>query len=167
MGPVTLTDIEMLMCRAIGNVKTMSNRSLYVKDNARGAMKQWEVDEYGVFGEYAFCKLNNIFFNPCAGPKSGSCDFVYKGQRFDLKTTPLPNGRLLLMPKENPDVDFYALAIITGNVVTFPGYCKKSELRDEANVTDLGYGKAYALPQSALRKWKVNEASKDNSEGTG
>jgi hypothetical protein len=167
MESVTLTDVEMLTCRAIGNVKTLCNRSLHVKDNARGKMKNWEIDEYGVFGEYAFCKLNNIFFDASAGPRSGTCDFVYMGHRFDMKTTPLASGRLLLMPKENIDVDFYALAIITGNTVTFPGYCKKSELRDEANATDLGYGKVYALPQSALRKWKTNEKGKDNSEGTG
>lgn len=165
MEDVTLNDAEMLMCRMVGNMRTLCNRNFNVKDNARAKIQPWEIDEYGVFGEYAFCKRNNIFFDLSVKPRDGGCDFVYKGYKFDMKTTPLAHGQLLLTPKENNDVDFYALAILTKNVVNFPGYCKKSELRDEANATDLGYGKTYALPQSALRKWKADEKGKDNGEG--
>ena len=56
--------------------------------------------------------------------------------------------------KNNVDVDVYVLAIIDGNTVNFPGYATKKELINPDNVTDLGFGKGYALKQNELRSWK-------------
>jgi hypothetical protein len=79
---------------------------------------------------------------------------MLKGYRVDIKSTRHRQGRLLCTTKVNPDVDIYALAIITDQGVEFPGYATKDQLIQEKNLTDLGYGKGYALTQDKLNRWK-------------
>lgn len=159
MKQVILTNGEMMTCRLIGNMRTMSNRNFKVNDMQMGKQDPWDTDEWGVVGEYAFCKMHNIFFDFSISPRSGSFDCTYKGVRIDIKTTILPRGQLVARAKKNPDVDVFALAILTGNVVSFPGFCKASDLYDEANLTDLKNGKepAYVVPQERLRIWADTE----------
>jgi hypothetical protein len=162
MKKVTLTNGEMMTCRLIGNMRTMSNRGFKVNDMQMGKQDPWDTDEWGVVGEYAFCKMNNIFFDFSVSPRSGSFDCLLKGVRVDIKTTILPNGQLVARSKRNPDVDVFVLAILTGNVVTFPGFCSAENLYQEENLTDLRNGKepAYVMPQSKLRPW-ADEEKKD------
>ena len=164
---ITLTHSELTMCRQIGNIRTLSSRGLYTKDSKVGKQPAWESDEWGVMGEYGFCKLHNIFFDPAPKPYGDEYDFIYHGQRFDMKTTIIPHGQLITTMKKNDKVDFFALAILTGNTITFPGYCKASRFYSDDNIKDLGYGDTYVVPQSQLTEWKDDEESKDNSEGPG
>lgn len=167
MGPVILSDSELATCRMIGNMRALCARSHNVNDTIVNKGSGLDMDEWGVIGEYAFCKLNNIFFDPSVSPRSGSCDFVFHGVQFDMKTTTRQDGQLLATKKRNADIDAFALAILTDNVVTFPGYCLAKDMYKPENIKNLGRGEGYAIPQSNLRKWKGNEKSKDNSERTG
>ena len=164
---ITLTGPELMMCRHLGNVRTLCSRSLHVKDAQMGKQSSWESDEWGVVGEYAFCKLHNIFFDPAPKPYGDESDFIYHGQRFDMKTTILPHGQLIATMKKHEKVDFFALAILTGNTVTFPGHCKASKLYNDTNIKDLGHGNGYVVHQSQLTEWKDDEEGKNNSEGAG
>ena len=164
---ITLSDSEINLCRMLGNMRSLCNRGFDVKGEKRGKMLPWESDEFGAIGEYGFCKLENIFFDASVSPRKGGRDFTFMGRSFDMKTTNVASGRLLVMPDENMDVEYYALAILTGNTLTFPGFTHTSVIRDESRMTDLGYGKVYAMQQSELKQWKNNEESKDNSKGTG
>jgi hypothetical protein len=167
MEPITLADSELATCRMIGNMRAICARSNNVNDTIVNKGSGLEMDEWGVVGEYAFCKLNNIFFDPSISPRSGSYDFVFHGVRFDMKTTTLKDGQLLATMKQNKDVDAFALAILTNNVVTFPGYCLARDMYKPENIKNLGRGEGYAIPQLRLRRWKTNEESKDNSKDQG
>jgi hypothetical protein len=151
---VQLTDLEALSCRLIGNMKTISSRTQNVKDRQMGKQEAYETDEDGMIGEYAFCKHYNIFLDVSLSPRSGSYDCMYKSKRIDIKTTRLPNGRLIATTKKNPDVDIFVLAIVEGNKVTFPGYALASELYNESKLTNLGHGETYTIEQQDLRQWK-------------
>ena len=153
---VQLTDLEIIACRMIGNMRTILNRSTSVKDKQIGKQDIHETDENGTTGEYAFCKSKNILFDISLNPRSGSYDCIYKGKRIDIKTTKYKNGSLVATKKINPDIDVFVLAIFdqTKNEITFPGFALAEDLYQEKNITDLGHGTGYVMQQEDLRKWK-------------
>jgi len=164
MPPITLTKSEIAFCRMLGNMRTMMNREADIKDVQLMGM---DADEIGVIGEYAFCKLNNIFFNPTVQPRSGSYDFVFRGLRFDMKTTARLDGKLLATLKINKDVDVFSLAILDKQTVSFPGSYWARDMYRPENLNDLGHGPTYVIPQSKLLKWKTNEKGENHSKGQG
>ena len=153
---VKLTEDDLNICRLLGNMRTLVARGNKVKDAKMGDISGFDIDEDGVIAEYAFCKHFNIFFDPSAYPRSGSVDCYYKGQKIDIKSTRHKTGRLLATLKKNEDVDVYVLAIISNNEITFPGWAYATELCQESNLKDLGYGNGYAMDQSQLNQWKKN-----------
>lgn len=151
---VNLTQAEIAVCKVLGNLRSIAARSASVKDVQMGSNNPMDIDEDGVIGEYAFCKYWNIFFDPSASPRSGSADCTLDGHRFDIKATRYKTGRLMATLKPNPDVDFYALAIIDGDDVIFPGFVSNAELRQDKNIKNLGHGDGYVMEQSELKQWK-------------
>ena len=154
MFSVTLNGSEMATCRILANLRSLVSRGAGIVDVQMGKNNPLAIDELGLIAEYAFCKHWNIFFDPSTSPKSGTSDCVLGGKRFDIKATHYEDGRLIKTLKQNPDVDCYALAIVQGNVVKFPGYAFSIELCQPKYVTDLGHGMTYAMEQSELRQWK-------------
>lgn len=152
MITVQLSPAEMVVCKMLGNLRTLAARSANVKD--AGLSTSLETDEDGVIAEMAFCKHWNIFFDPEASPRKHSYDCVLKGKRIDIKSTRHKNGRLLATKKINPDIDIFVLAIIEENKVSFVGYATAAQLYDTSNLTDLGHGEGYAIEQKELRQWK-------------
>ena len=76
------------------------------------------------------------------------------GKRYDVKATTYKHGRLLSTLKINNDVDIYVLAIVDHNQVDFVGFATATELRQDENLTDLGHGQNYSLPQDKLRAFR-------------
>ena len=152
MITVQLSPAEMVVCKMLGNLRTLAARSANGKD--AGLSTSLETDEDGVIAEMAFCKHWNIFFDPEASPRKHSYDCVLKGKRIDIKSTRHKNGRLLATKKINPDIDIFVLAIIEENKVSFVGYATAAQLYDTSNLTDLGHGEGYAIEQKELRQWK-------------
>jgi hypothetical protein len=155
MKSITLTDNDMMICRVIGNMRTMCSRANNVNDAQVGKQDAWMTDEWGVVGEYAFCKLHNIFFDCAVSPRSGSYDCMYKGARIDIKTTTLPHGQLIAVNKINPDIDVFVLAIVEGNKVSFPGFKSAKMFYRKENLKVLGSAsrESYVVPQSELQEW--------------
>jgi hypothetical protein len=174
MGPLVLTENEMLLCRTLGNMRTLNCRSYDVDWKQSGKDKApkysqgdpWESDEHGVFGEYAFCKINNIFFDPAVYPRQGTVDCVLEVNgrklRIDVKTTRHANGRLESRERQNSDVDYFVLAILTGNEVSFPGYYKASTFYSDMNLQQTKYGPKYVVTQDQLIRWDKHEKGQDN-----
>lgn len=152
MIKVQLTEAEMIICKMLGNMRTLAARSANVKD--AGISTSLETDEDGVIAEMAFCKHWNIFFDPEASPRKHSYDCILKGKRIDIKSTRYQTGRLLATKKINPDIDIFVLALIEGCVVSFVGYATADELYQDANLIDLGRGVCYVMRQEDLREWK-------------
>lgn len=154
---IKITDAEYLMLATLGGMRSLTARSNGVKDAKMGSQSGLEADIDGLIGEYAFCKWKNIFPDLVPAPRSGSADCFYENLRIDIKTTRYKNGRLLSTLKNNDDVDIYALAILTDRTVDFKGWIKKSDLRQEQNIRDLGHGKGYCLDQDKLKPFKKDE----------
>lgn len=152
-----LSDAELNVLRIIANLRGLVARAnnltnLKVSDN-----QNQDVEFDGLIGEYAFCKMNNLFLDIVPQPRSGSYDCLFHGQRLDIKSTRYKNGVLLGNSNRNPDVDVYVLCIIDGMNVHFPGYALSDELYNEENLTTLGKydTPVYALDQSKLHKFKT------------
>jgi len=150
---ITLQPDEVTVCQIIGRMRSLIARSSGVKDVKVGSQDGAESDVVGMIGEYAFAKQFNIFPDIGLSPRSGSADGIIKGKRYDIKSTTCKTGRLLCTVKDNPDVDVYILAIVSGNEVDIVGWEYKDNLRKEENLIDLGYGKGYALTQDKLQKF--------------
>jgi len=150
---VELTDAELMVAKMLGGLRTIVGRTAGVTDRKVTNQSGLSIDEDGMIAEYAFCKHFNIFPDIVPGPRSGSYDCVYQGKRIDVKSTRYPDGRLLATLKDNPDVDIYVLAVLSGNTVTFPGFATKSALCRKENETDLGRGIGYAMDQERLVKF--------------
>lgn len=151
---VVLSASEMMTCRLLGNFKSAATRGAGVADAQMGKQNPLDIDEMGVMAEYAFCKYHNIFFDPTVHARSGTYDCVLKGKRVDVKSTNYPDGKLIATIKGNADVDVFVLAVITGNVVRFPGYISAKLLYQDSNLTNLGHGTTYAIDQGMLTPWK-------------
>lgn len=152
MIKVTLSDREMIMCRLLGNLRTLTSRS----DNTQytDVVYNLDIDEDGVIGELAFCKHWNIYFNPEATYRHHSFDAVLKDKRVDVKATRVKSGRLQASAKKNPDVDVFVLGIIDTNEVTFVGYATAENLYRQENFMKLGRSEGYAMEQKDLTVWK-------------
>lgn len=150
---VTLSDAEIAMAKMVGNLRTLVNKCANIKDPKHGP-KKYDIDERGMIAEFAFCKYWNVFLDIVPVNRSGGYDCILNGKRFDIKATHYKDGMLLKPLKENDEVDCYALAIVDGNTVTFPGWAFQIELCQEKNIVNLGYEDSYGLEQSQLRQWK-------------
>jgi hypothetical protein len=154
MKTITITDEDYDLCVMVAAMRNMVSRASNTKDRQMGNQSALETDLTGIIGEYAFCKLHNIFPDLIAKTRSGSYDCFFKGQRIDIKTTKYEDGRLLATTKLNDDVDVYVLAIVNGKSVTFPGWTRKSQLIKEENLKNLGHGETYVMDQEKLNPWK-------------
>ena len=151
---VVLNASELMTCRILGNLRTVASRGAGITDAQMGKQNPLDIDEMGVMAEYAFCKYHNIFLDPTIYARSGTCDCVLMGKRIDIKSTNYPDGKLVATIKGNSDVDVFVLAIVTGNVVRFPGYITAKSFYREDNITNLGHGKTYAVDQGMLTPWR-------------
>jgi hypothetical protein len=150
---MTLQPDEITVCQMIGRMRSLIARSSGVKDAKMGDQDGAEADVIGMMAEYAFAKQFNVFPDLGLSPRSGSADGIIKGKRYDIKATTYKTGRLLCTVKDNPDVDVYILAIVSGNEIDIAGWEYKENLRKDENLIDLGYGKGYALTQDKLQKF--------------
>jgi len=151
---IVLQQDEIAICQMIGRMRSLIARSSGVKDAKIGDQDGAEADVIGMIAEYAFAKQFNVFPDLGLSPRSGSADGVIKDKRYDIKSTTYKTGKLLCTTKDNPDVDVYILAIVSGNEVNIVGWEYKDNLRKEENLIDLGHGKGYALTQDKLQKFK-------------
>lgn len=153
---ITLLPIEFNLIQIIANLRGIANRSGGVTNKRVSTNQYQDVEFDGLIGEYAFCKLHNIFLDVIPNVRAGSYDCLYNGWRVDIKATRYHTGQLIGHKDRNEDVDVFVLAIIDNNTVRFPGYALAEELYDVENITTLGkYPQlVFALPQSKLRKFK-------------
>ena len=153
---ITLIEAEMNVLRIIANLRGLVARANNITNQRVSENHTQDVEFDGLIGEYAFCKIHNLFLDIVPQPRSGSYDCKFYDQAVDIKATRYKNGVLLGHSKRNPDVDVYVLCIIDGYNVRFPGYALADDLYVDANLTTLGKydTPVYALDQSKLRKWK-------------
>lgn len=149
---ITLTDAELHVCRIVAQLRHTSNRQAQVCDRQRGRQDKQVIDMDGMVAEFAFAKLANLCPDFTVSVRSGGADLVTRtGLSVDVKATRWPRGQLLgEVKKKSHPCDLYVLMVVDDNSAQFAGWAYGSMLFDDANLTDLGHGPTYALPQERL-----------------
>ena len=156
---ITLGEPETRICAWLAKQRHAANRQAAVADAQVGPQSSEMTDLEGIGGEFAFCKLFNLYPDMTIGARAGGADAHIGTLSVDVKTTKYPTGRLLAtLNKSEATCDIYALV-----VGQMPNYCIRGwaygrDLTNECNLTDLGYGKVYAMMQHELRPLSELEA---------
>ena len=150
---ITLSSDELHLAQFVGGLRTLIARGNNVRDAKMGDQDGLDADKVAFIAEYAYAKHFNVFPDFGLSPRSGSADGITNGKRYDVKATRRENGRLLATLKDNPDVDYYVLAIVCEPVVKLVGWAWKRDLFREENIIDLGHGNGYGLTQDKLRQF--------------
>lgn len=153
---VELNDNEMLICTQMAMMRNQIARAAGVKDKLVWTEgNKLHIETIGVMAELAFCKWANIYPELDVKNQSGTTDVIYKGVKCDLKATTRTDGKLLVSRTKNLESsDVYILGIVSGNTVNFAGYAHASDIMQECNLQDLGYGPTYCFTQDQLTKFK-------------
>jgi hypothetical protein len=151
---IMLTDQELTTLNILASFRTLVARANKINDTKISKSPTIEVELDGIIGEYAFCKINNIFMAELvASPRAAGADCVYRGKKIDIKSTRHIKGKLLGIERRNMDIDVYVLCVIQGYNVTFPGWLYSEELYHPSNKTRLSGVDVFAVEQKDLRKW--------------
>ena len=125
---------------------------------------QSKIDMEGVGGEFAFCKVFNVY--PDFRMNPGQYDArMPNGTTVDVKTTACETGHLIGQEKKlKYPTDVYFLVIMKEEKeFETVGWATKGDLFDESNYLDhFGRGKCFAIPQENLRNerelWKYSSS---------
>jgi hypothetical protein len=109
----------------------------------------------GFQGEFAFCKMVNLFpdFTPVV--RKGGYDFMtVNGIPGDVKTTDHPNGDLMFVSmkcEENKDYEIFVFMVKSGDEYTYRGWIERDEVFIDRFLTDIGKGPCYCVHMDYLR----------------
>lgn len=150
---VNLTKAELHICRILG-VMRRSTALNNVVDQQMGKQSPWEIDMYGMIGEYCVAKHFNWCPDLTVSIRHGGKDLeTFSGRSIDVKSTNYKNGRLLCtLGKASDPCDIYVLVITDDEGGTIAGWAKKEDIFLEKNKIDLGHGVGYAIQQEDLNQ---------------
>lgn len=151
-----LNEQEQMLVRDLANKRYKSNRQHRIKNKKIGPQSNEETDRNGVGAEMAVAKFLNLELDTSTSPRSGGCDLISKkGNKIDVKHTKYKNGKLIAtLNKKLSDADIYILCTGSFPDYEIKGWVKNTDLINEKNIKDLGYGPTYALEQEQLNKFK-------------
>ena len=110
-----------------------------------------EPDINGAGGEIAVCKYFNRYPDLSIGPHYSGYDLKVKGKKGDVKTTSYNPGYLQAKSKKNPnDCDIFILVHVSFPTFTILGGATSTQLQQDVNLQDMGYGPKYTMQQSQL-----------------
>jgi len=141
-----------MVARLLAEQRFANNRLCQVVNKRIGSQSDALTDLDGIGGELAFCYLVNAWPDLSVHPRRGGYDCITpRGHRVDVKTSMHESAQLIAtLGKRIGDADAYALMVGTFPVYRCAGWAWASDLLNPENVTDLGYGPTYAMPQDKL-----------------
>ena len=84
-------------------------------------------------------------------PHYSGYDLKVKGKKVDVKTTSYNPGYLQAKTKKNPnDCDIFILVHVSFPTFTILGGATSTQLLQDVNLQDMGYGPKYTMQQSQL-----------------
>ena len=153
---VNLSRSELVFCWQLASMRYHANIIRRVPEHIQSSRDPVEIHLDGVISEYAFCKHFNVFLNCDTEPRSAGYDALVDGYRFDIKSSRRSDANLFIGQKINKIVDFYALAIISPDLlsVEFKGHIKYLSARCEDYATVRNGEILYIIGQNQLTKFK-------------
>jgi len=154
---ITLSDEEVRIAAWIGRCRNAVAKANGLRDQHRGPRSGDDVVHIDGFGaELAFCKLCNVYPDLSPQPKSGGADCLVVGSYVDVKSTRHASGNLLVVarPGKETGIQLYALMIVDWPQFRFAGVIPAADMIKQP-VVDLGYGPAYAAPQTKLADFRL------------
>jgi len=124
---VELDEAERGICRAIAGARNHLNHEAGVEDKRVGTVfNDEQINLNGFGGEFAFCKLFNLFPDFTLEIRGADTDTgdatLPSGHTVDVKTTVYPSGKLMASPSEKTNHDVYALMTGGFSSYTFRGF---------------------------------------------
>lgn len=152
MRSIELNPQEVLLAHSLAVARNNSCRSNGISDKQMGKQDPIQIDWDGALAELACGKILNCYPDLSISPRKGGVDLVSRtGKRIDVKATRYKDGKLAIHIDKNPEeVDIYILAVVDGNTVHIKGYINSQDAIKAENISDLGHGKSYVVPQSML-----------------
>ena len=134
---VELTEAERGICRAIAGARNQLNHEAGVEDKRVGTVfNDEQINLNGFGGEFAFCKLFNLFPDFTLEPRGADTDTgdatLPSGHTVDVKTTVYTEGKLMAAPSEKTNHDVYALMTGGFSSYTFRGFIATKTLHTDA-----------------------------------
>lgn len=150
---VALTDLEQQLAELVATARQARNRSAGVVDQQVSATRALDIERTGIGAELAWCRLANCYPDLTIQPRKGGADAIWRGVSVDVKGTERTDGQLLAHPTKLTRDGAALYALMTGPwpSYTFRGFATADDLLAPARLTNLGYGRVYAVPQSELR----------------
>ena len=138
---------DFITCHSIASMNELYKHT-------RGVGHHWSVkkaDEsanyiLGAVGEYAVAKYLGKFYDG----NVGNLEAVDVGGEYEVKTTPVPTGHLIIKP-EAKEAKPFVLAVVEDMTVRLPGWMKGTDIKQEQYKRADQYGRVlYWVPQSDL-----------------
>jgi hypothetical protein len=156
---IRLDEHEKRICAWLAKQRHASNRQAAVCNLQVGPQSNEMTELEGIGGEFAFCKLLNLYPDMSIKIGAGGADAKVGHLSVDVKTTTYLNGKLLAhVRKAEVACDIYVLVVGQMPTYRIAGWAYDLELLNERRLIDLGHGPVYAMTQSELRPMSELEA---------
>lgn len=149
---ITLNYQEQVIVKEIALARHLTNVDKGRQDMKMGNGDDLQINIEGLAGEFAFCKLHNIYPDmSIEQPMPFDCK-IDKHVFIEVKTTPYQNGHLVVgkWKREYPVPAYFALMVGEMPTYEFKGFFKGSEMFKDENIKDFKYGPTYAISQDRL-----------------
>jgi|688.fasta_scaffold19844_12 hypothetical protein len=154
----TLSDSEQKVIIEMAETICQQDRSHFLNNyKIDKNMSFFDMNKNGFGAELSFCRLTDSVFDSTTIEKDNHFlkpdTILNNGLSVDVKTTIYNSGKLLVrIGKEKKPFDLFVLMVGKFPTYRFCGYAKFDEVINEENISDLGWGKGYVLPQHKLHK---------------
>ena len=163
---VALGEAEQEICKAVATGKNAISRAAGVENKRVGPQDDYFTDLNGFGGEFAFCKIFNVFPDFSMELRNASTDkgdaLLPSGYAVDVKTTVYAAGKLIASPSLKDNHDLYALMTGTFPEYTFRGFISTETLHSDLYKRPMGDRTTYWAFQSELCQWWECDAEPDS-----
>jgi hypothetical protein len=149
---ITLDSYEIKIVTEIAMDRQKNNIDRGSRSFKMGGGDDLLINIEGTGGEFAFCKLKNIYPDMTIDhPIPFDC-YINGHGYIDVKTTKKTNGMLLVgVWKSRSIPDYYALMVGEFPNYEFKGFFPGEEVFKPENLVDLGHGPTYGISQDRLK----------------
>lgn len=144
---VALTDAEIRICEWVGKMRDQNARSRHRNPGAGPSATTMDASNHirGAKCEFAASVLLNLYWRPAVG----EIDQPDVGGFVEVRSTELPNGRLIVKPDDNDSSPFVLMIQVSPTTFKFGGWTHAWAAKKHPLLTQHG-DPAHFVPQGSL-----------------